>query len=200
MSKVSFKPGALLAPVPPAMISCGTEESANIITVAWTGIVNTLPPMTYISIRPERYSYNIIKESGEFVINLTTEKLARAADWCGARTGAKFDKFKELSLTKEPSVHLSCPMVGESPISFECKVKEILHFGSHDMFIASIVGMNIDESLIDEKGRINIDNAGLCAFAHGEYFALGKKLGGFGFSVRKKKPHKGGRKNNVNKK
>lgn len=190
MSKITWKPSTLLAPVPPTMVSCGTMEDSNIITIAWTGIVNTIPPMTYISIRPERHSYNIIKDSGEFVINLTNKNLIRASDWCGARTGAKYDKFKEMNLTKEAVSTLSCPAIGESPLNIECKVKQITHLGSHDMFLAEIAAINVDEKLIDETGKLRLDKANLAAFAHGEYFEIGKKFGSFGFSVRKKNKKK----------
>lgn len=186
MSKITWKPSTLLSPVPPAMITCGDMENSNIITIAWTGIVNTIPPMTYISIRPERYSYDIIKQSGEFVINLTDKKLIRAADWCGARTGSKFDKFKEMQLDKESVSVLSCPAIGQSPLNLECKVRDIIPLGSHDMFLAEIIAVNVDERLIDESGKLRLDKSGLAAFAHGEYFELGQKLGTFGFAVRKK--------------
>lgn len=186
MSKIAWKAGTLHAPLPPAMVSCGNSELANIITIAWTGIVNTIPPMTYISVRPERHSYSIIKETGEFVINLTPASLIRAADWCGARSGAKYDKFKEQGLTKEETVHLNCPSIAQCPLNLECRVKQIIPLGSHHMFLAEIVGMNVEETLIDGSGKLCMDKAGLAAFAHGEYFELGKKLGSFGFSVKKK--------------
>lgn len=189
MGKQTWKPGALIAPLPPAMVTCGDMENSNIITIAWTGIVNTIPPMTYISVRPERYSYNIIKESGEFVINLTTTELVRAADFCGARTGAKLDKFKEMKLTKEAVSKIGCPAIAESPINLECKVKEIIMLGSHDMFLSEIVAVNVDEKLLDEKGKLCLEKARIAAFSHGEYFELGKKIGTFGYSV-KKKPKK----------
>ncbi|MFZ2538406.1 MAG: flavin reductase family protein [Oscillospiraceae bacterium] len=187
MSKITWKASTLLAPVPPAMVSCGDMEISNIITIAWTGIVNTIPPMTYISIRPERYSYEMIKTSGEFVINLTDKNLIRAADWCGARTGTKHDKFKEMNLTKETVSKLSCPAIAQSPLNLECKVKDIIHLGSHDMFLSEIIAINVEEKLIDETGRLRLDKACLAAFAHGEYFELGKKIGSFGFAVKKKK-------------
>ncbi len=187
MSKLTWKPSTLLAPVPPAMVTCGTMEESNIITVAWTGIVNTIPPMTYVSIRPERHSYSIIKNSGEFVINLTNRQLIRAADFCGARTGAKIDKFRELQLTKEAVSALSCPAIAESPLNLECRVTQILPLGSHDMFLAEIIAVNVAEELIDTTGKLCLEKAGLAAFSHGEYFELGKKIGTFGYSVRKKK-------------
>ncbi len=195
MSKTVWNGGALLAPVPPVMVSCGTLEKPNIITVAWCGTLATQPATTYISVRPKRHSYGLIKESGEFVINLTTEALVRHADWCGVYTGAKVDKFTRCRLTAEKASRLSCPLIAESPLSIECRVKEIVALGSHDMFISEIVAIDIDEDLIDENGKLCLDKAGLVAFAHGEYFALGKKLGSFGYSVKKKKKkHSGGSK------
>lgn len=187
MGKVTWNGGALLAPVPPVMVSCGDSQRSNIITVAWCGTLATHPPMTYISVRPSRYSYNIIKESGEFAINLTTEQLVRAADTCGVYTGAKVDKFARCNLTRETASKISCPLIAESPLSIECKVKEIVPLGSHDMFVAEIVAVDVDEDLLDENGKLCLDRASLAAFSHGEYFALGKKLGSFGYSVRKKK-------------
>ena len=187
MSKIKWKGGALIAPLPPVMISCGDMEKSNIMTVAWTGIVNTIPPKTYISVRPSRYSYNIIKESGEFVINLTPAKIIKAADYCGIYTGAKVDKFAKCNLTKEEANEVKCPLIGESPLSLECKVTEIVPIGTHDMFLADIVAVDVDESLLDKDGRLDLARAGLAAFAHGEYFALGKKIGKFGFSTNKKK-------------
>ncbi len=191
MAKYKWKGGALVAPVPPAMISCmGADQKPNILTIAWTGILCTHPPKTYISVRPARHSYPIIKETGEFVINLTTKELVRAADFCGMKTGKKVDKFKECHLTPEfdPEFsEFSCPAIAESPMSLYCKVTDIVPLGSHDMFIADIVNISVDEKLIDADGKLCLDKAGLCAFAHGEYFELGKKLGNFGFSVAKKK-------------
>lgn len=186
MAKVQWKGGTLLSPVPAAMVSCGSMEKSNIITVAWTGIINSDPPKAYISVRPERYSYNIIKESGCFVINLTNGALVRACDTCGVLTGAKVDKFQKCKLTKLKASKIDCPMIGESPLSLECKVTDIVSLGSHDMFIADIVGADVDESLVDEKGRLRMDKAGLVAYSHGEYYALGKKVGKFGYSVKKK--------------
>ena len=187
MSKIKWKGGALIAPLPPVMISCGDMDKSNIMTVAWTGIVNTIPPKTYISVRPSRYSYNIIKESGEFVINLTPAKIIKAADYCGIYTGAKVDKFAKCNLTKEEANEVKCPLIGESPLSLECKVTEIVPIGTHDMFLADIVAVDVDESLLDKDGRLDLARAGLAAFAHGEYFELGKKIGKFGFSTNKKK-------------
>ncbi len=180
----------MLGPVPPALVSCGSMEKPNALTIAWTGILNTIPPKTYISVRPERYSYNLIKESGEFVINLPTEKIVKAVDYCGCRTGAKEDKLAKCNLTVSPAVKISAPLIDQSPVNLECKVTDIVHLGSHDMFIADIVGVNVDESLLDEKGKLHLSKAGLCAYAHGEYFALGKQIGDFGFSVRRKSVQK----------
>ncbi len=190
MKKQHWPGGAMLGPVPPALVSCGTMEKPNALTIGWTGILNTIPPKTYISVRPERYSYNLIKESGEFVINLPTEKIVRAVDYCGCRTGAKEDKLAKCGLTVTKGVKVDAPMVDQSPVNLECKVIDIVHLGSHDMFIADIVGVNVDESLLDEKGKLHLSKAGLCAYAHGEYFALGKQIGDFGFSVRRKSVQK----------
>ena len=187
MKKQHWPGGAMLGPVPPALVSCGTVEKPNALTIAWTGILNTIPPKTYISVRPERYSYNLIKDSGEFVINLPTEKIVKAVDYCGVRSGAKEDKLAKCNLTVSPSVKISAPMIDQSPVNLECKVTDIVHLGSHDMFIADVVAVDVEESLIDQYGKLRLDKANLAAFAHGEYFALGKKIGDFGFSVRKKK-------------
>ena len=185
MARKSFKAGALTAPLPPVMVSVGDMENANIITIGWTGILSTIPPRTYISVRPQRHSYGILKEKKEFVINLTTAKQARVVDYVGIYTGAKVDKFKECSLTKVESKEVSAPTIGECPISLECRVIEIIPMGTHDVFIADIVSVSCDESVIDEKGKIRFDQADLMAYAHGEYFALGEKLGCFGFSTKK---------------
>lgn len=190
MSKIKWKGGALLSPVPPAMVSCSDGEQDNIITIAWTGIVNTVPPKTYISVRPSRHSHKMIKESGVFAINLTTKELVRYADCCGVYTGAKVDKFQRCKLTKEPASEINCPLIAESPLSLECRVTDIIPLGSHDMFLADIVAVDVDESLVDEKGRLCLERAGIVAYAHGDYFELGKKLGNFGFSVKKKKKSK----------
>ena len=187
MAKVKWRGGALLAPVPPVMVSCGDMERSNIITVAWTGILNTIPPKTYISVRPSRYSYELIKERGEFVINLSTADLIRTVDSCGVYTGRKVDKFKKYSLTKTEAFEVSAPLIGECPLSLECRVTDIVPLGSHDMFIADIVAVDVDETLLDKDGKLHLDRANLAAYAHGEYFELGKKIGSFGFSVKKKK-------------
>jgi flavin reductase (DIM6/NTAB) family NADH-FMN oxidoreductase RutF len=190
MSKVQWKGGALLAPIPAVMVTCGTMEHPNVITIAWTGILNTIPPKTYIAVRPSRFSYPIIRESGEFVINLTTEELIRACDFCGVRSGKDIDKIKTCGLHLEPSSQIRTPMLAESPVSLECKVYDIIPMGSHDLFLADIVAVNVEEKHIDAAGKLHIDDCRLSAFAHGEYFSLGKKIGSFGFSVRKKKKKK----------
>ena len=187
MAKVTWKPGTHLSPVPPALISCSHEGKDNLITVAWTGILNSEPPKTYISVRPERHSYQMIKESGEFVINLPSQHIVRSIDFCGVRSGKNTDKFTACKLTREKASVVSCPMVAESPVSIECKVTDIIPLGSHDMFMADIVAVNIDERYIDDKGKFHIEKCALAAYAHGQYFALGKKIGSFGYSVKKKK-------------
>ena len=190
MSKTMWKPGTFIYPIPAVMVSCGTFEKSNILTVAWTGILNTNPAMVYISVRPERYSYNLIKESGEFVINLTTKNLAFATDWCGVKSGANVDKFKEMKLTKQKANFVKCPMIQESPVSVECKVKEIRELGSHHMFVAEVLAINADDKYIDEKGAFDISKCDLMAYANGGYYSLDKKIGKFGYSVEKKKKSK----------
>ena len=187
MKKVTWKGGALLAPMPPVMVSCGTHEESNIITIAWTGILNTHPPMTYISVRPSRHSYAIIKERGEFAINLTSADLVKKADYCGIYTGKKVDKFAKCGFTKQEASVVSCPIIAECPMTLECKVKEIVPLGTHDMFISEIVAIDVAEELLDENGKLHLERARLAAFAHGEYFEVGKKIGNFGFSVKKSK-------------
>ena len=187
MGKVKFRGGALLAPTPPVMVSCGTTQNANIITVAWCGITNTVPPKTYISVRPTRHSYGIIKERGEFVLNLTPSSLVKAADYCGTYTGKKVDKFKKCNLTKLEVDEVSAPLIAEAPLSLCCHVTNILPQGSHDMFLADVVAVYADETLLDDKGKLHMERAGLCAYAHGEYFALGKRIGSFGFRPKRKK-------------
>lgn len=186
--KHSFKPGTMLYPLPAVMVSCGASpDEYNIITVAWTGTICSDPPMCYISIRPERHSYDIIRRTGEFVINLTTESLARATDWCGVRSGRDYNKFREMKLTPEPAGVVAAPTIGESPVAIECRVKQIVPLGTHDMFIAEVVNVLVDEALINsETGKFELERAGLMAYSHGEYYALGKALGHFGWSVRKK--------------
>ena len=190
MSRKIWKAGTFIYPLPAVMVSCGTMEKSNIMTVAWTGILNTNPAMCYISVRPERYSYNLIKEQGEFVINLTNERLAYATDWCGVKTGAKVDKFKEMHLTKEKAEFVKCPIIKESPVAIECKVKEIKELGSHHMFVAEVLSIDADEQYIDEKGAFDISKCNLIAYSNGHYYSMGKKIGRFGFSVQKKKKRK----------
>lgn len=187
MAKKTLRGGALVCPLPPTMVSCGDMENSNIITIGWTGILNTIPPKTYISVRPTRHSYNIIKEKGEFVINLTPSKLVKEADYCGIYTGKKVDKFEKCKLTKVKGTQVDAPMIDECPVSIECKVTDIIPLGSHDMFMADIVAVNVDESLFDKDDKMHLDKANLVAYAHGEYFELGKKIGKFGFSTNKKK-------------
>ena len=186
MGRVVWKPGTFIYPIPAVMVSCGNMEKSNIITVAWTGILNTNPATCYISVRPERHSHNIIKESGEFVINLTNKNLAFATDWCGVKTGAKVDKFKEMNLHKEKAKFVKVPLIKESPVSIECKVKQIVPLGSHDMFVAEVLSIDVDDRYIDEKGAFDISKCDLIAYANGGYYPLGKKIGKFGFSVEKK--------------
>ncbi len=185
--KEHWKGSVLTAPLPPVLVSCGTVDKPNVLTVAWTGILNTQPPVTYISVRPERYSYGLIKESGEFVINLSTEELVKAVDYCGVKSGAKTDKLKDMGLTVSKCEAVGAPMLDQSPLSLECKVRQIIPLGTHDMFMADIVGVNAAKELLDDKGRLCLERARLLAYSHGEYYALGRKLGSFGYSVRKKK-------------
>lgn len=195
MSRENWRAGNMLYPLPAVMVSCARPgEKPNIITVAWAGTICSSPAMVSISVRPERYSYNIIKETGEFVINLTTEKLVRATDYCGVRSGRDVDKFAEMHLTAGEAVHVSAPVIEESPVNIECKVKQILELGSHHMFVAEVVGVDIDSSLLDEKGKFQLNKAGLMVYSHGEYFGLGKKIGSFGYSVRRKNTGKPGKK------
>ena len=190
MAKVTWKPGTLMAPVPPALISCAHGGKDNLITIAWTGIINSEPAKTYISVRPSRYSYDLIKESREFCINMPSSHIVRSIDFCGVKSGKDIDKFSACKLTREKASIVSCPMVAESPVSIECKVTEIVPLGTHDMFIADIVAVNIDERYIDERGKFHPEKCAFAAYAHGQYFALGKKIGSFGYSVKKKKPSK----------
>ena len=189
MEKIAWQGGALIAPIPAVMVSCGDMEKSNRITVAWCGITNTVPPKTYISVRPSRHSFDIIKESGEFVINLVPATLAKTADFCGVYTGKKVDKFEKCSLTKEKASKVSVPLIGECPISIECKVTDIIPLGSHHMFLADIVAVNVEKRLL-EGDKLCINRAHLCAFAHGEYYKLGERIGKFGFSVKNKNKNK----------
>ena len=195
-----WKPGNFVYPIPAVLVTCGDEKKANVMTVAWTGTLNSSPAIAYISVRKERYSYNIIKENKEFVINLTNEKLAYATDWCGVRSGAKYDKFKEMHLTPQESKKVSCPGILESPVNIECKVNQILELGSHDMIVADVLCVTVDDKYMDDKGRFDLQATDLVAYSHGEYFELGDKLGKFGYSVAKKPTGKAGKKTPVGKK
>jgi len=191
MGKQNWKAGNMLYPVPAVMVSCKAksdknENRSNIITLAWAGTVCSDPVMLSVSIRPERYSHDIIEKSGEFVVNLVTENLTRACDWCGVRSGKDYDKFKEMKLTEYVSDFIKTPAIAESPVNIYCKVKEILRLGSHDMFLAEVVGVTVDEAYMDENGKFDLEACKLMAYSHGDYFALGKKLGKFGYSVKKK--------------
>ena len=187
MSKQSWRGSALLNPVPPVLVSCGSLEKPNLITIGWAGTICTKPAMVSISVRPERYSYGLIKESGQFAINLPTEALVRAVDWCGVKSGRDVDKFAALGLHAGAGSALSgCPILEESPVNLECKVTQTIPLGSHELFLAEVVGCCVDESLLDSEGKLRLDKAGLIAYSHGEYRALGRQLGTFGYSVRKK--------------
>ena len=188
MGREVWKPGNMLYPVPAVMVSCGREgEKPNIITLAWVGNVCSDPVMLTISVRKNRYSYDIIKETGEFVVNLTNRELARACDWCGVKSGRDFDKYKEMGLTPSKSETVKAPGIAESPVSIECKVKDIVELGTHDMFVAEVTAVTVDDKYMDESGKFYLDAADLIAYSHGEYFTLGEKLGKFGFSVKKVK-------------
>ncbi len=190
--KQDWKPGTMIYPLPAALISCGSNpEEQNIFTVSWLGTICSDPPMCYISVRPSRYSHDIIKRNGEFVINLTTEELARATDWCGVRSGRDYNKFLEMKLTPGKATIVHAPVIEESPVCIECRVKEVVPLGSHDMFIADVVNVRADEQFLDsETGRFDMQRAGLLAYSHGHYYALGKKIGKFGWSVQKNRKKK----------
>ena len=188
MAKEYWKAGNMVYPVPAVMVSCRDKNGKdNIITVAWTGTICTNPPMVYISVRPERYSYNIIRDTKEFVINLTTKNLAYVTDYCGVKSGKDVDKFKECKLNKLESKYVNAPSILESPVNIECKVKEILELGSHHMFLAEVLGVTIDNKYLDETGRFNLNEAMPIAYSHGQYYELGNWLGKFGYSVKKDK-------------
>lgn len=201
MSKQVWKAGNMLYPLPAVMVSTADKSgNTNILTIAWTGTVCTNPPMAYISVRPERYSYHMIEESGEFVINLTTEKLARAADFCGVRSGREVDKWEECGLTPGTAHSLKyAPCIEESPVNIECRVVKTEKLRSHHMFLAEVMAVRIDDSYMDERGKFELNRTGLLAYSHGEYLGLGKKLGTFGYSVRKKKPDRKKRRKSENK-
>lgn len=186
MGKQSWKPGNMLYPLPVVMVSVADKEGKqNIITIAWAGTVCSNPPMVSISVRPERYSYNVLKETGEFVINLTTKELTYATDYCGVKSGRDVDKFKEMGLTALPGKEVNAPLIAESPVNIECKVTQVIPLGSHDMFLAEVVAVHVDEKYIDEKGKFHLDKAEPIAYSHGDYLATGELLGTFGYSVKK---------------
>jgi flavin reductase (DIM6/NTAB) family NADH-FMN oxidoreductase RutF len=189
MAKIKWKPGNLLYPLPAVMISCGTKpENHNIITVSWAGTINTDPPMVSISIRKERHSFDIIKEAGEYVINLTTRELAKAADWCGVKSGRDFDKFKEMKLTAVSASKIKTPLIAESPVNIECKVTQIIELGTHHMFLAKVVAVNVEERFLDKQtNKFDLRQTDPITYLHGSYYTLGENLGRFGFSVRKKR-------------
>ena len=188
MGKQSWKPGNMLYPLPAVLVTVADKQgNQNVFTVAWTGTVCSDPAMVSISVRKERYSYHMIEETGEFVINLTTKKLAFATDYCGVKSGRDVDKFKEMHLTPLPGEKVAAPLLLESPINIECKVKQIIPLGTHDMFLAEVVAVHADEAYMDEKGRFSLVKAEPMVYSHGTYYSLGKELGSFGYSVRKKK-------------
>lgn len=190
MGKDIWKPGTVIYPVPPLWSPAAPMEQKNIITVAWTGTVNSDPAMTYVSIRPSRHSYNIIKETGEFVINLVTERLAYACDFCGVRSGRDLDKFETMHLTAKKGEKVNAPIIYESPVNIECKVKEIIPLGTHDMFLAEVVSVQVSDEYLDETGKFHFDRAKPICYSHGAYYGLGRKIGTFGYSVRKKEETK----------
>jgi len=188
MTKQSWKGSTLLNPEPPVLVSCGPLDKPNLITIGWTGTICTQPSMLSISVRPERYSYGLIKESGKFAVNLPTEALVRAVDWCGVKSGRDTDKFAACGLHAEAGSALAgCPVLAESPVNLECRVTQVIPLGSHDMFLAEVVACDVDEALLDENGKLRLDKAKLIVYSHGEYLALGRRLGTFGYTVRKSK-------------
>ena len=187
MAKIHWKPGTMIYPLPAVMVSCGeTPDEFNIITISWTGTICSDPPMCSISVRPSRHSFEIIKRTGEFVINLTTEKLAQATDWCGCRSGKKYNKWKEMNLTPAPAKLVKAPVIAESPVNIECRVKNIIDLGVHHMFIAEVVNVSVDDSYVDESGAFSYAKSAPLVYSHGHYFGLGRKIGKFGWSVEKK--------------
>jgi flavin reductase (DIM6/NTAB) family NADH-FMN oxidoreductase RutF len=192
MARTYWKPGTIIYPLPAVMVSCGENaEEYNILTIAWTGTINSDPPMCYISVRPGRHSYDIIKRTGEYVINLTTEKLAKATDWCGCRSGRKYNKWKEMNLTPAPAKIVKAPIIEESPVNIECVVKDIVELGTHHMFISDVVGVSVDDKYMNEQQAFSFSKADPLVYSHGHYFGMGKIIGKFGWSVeKKKKPEK----------
>ncbi|WP_321347630.1 flavin reductase family protein [uncultured Draconibacterium sp.] len=195
MARTYWKPGTIVYPLPAVMVSCGENpEEYNIITIAWTGTINSDPPMCYISVRPGRHSYDIIKRTGEYVINLTTEKLAKATDWCGCRSGRKYNKWEEMNLTPAPAKMVKAPIIEESPVNIECRVKDIVELGSHHMFISEVVSVSVDDTYMNDKQAFSFSKANPLVYSHGHYFGMGKRIGKFGWSVEKKKTKKKRRK------
>lgn len=190
MGKIVWKGGTLLSPVPAVLVSCGTMEKADIVTVGWTGLVSTKPPRVSVSLRPTRYSYGLIRETGEFVINLPLATMSRYVDWCGTFSGAHVDKFEQMPFTKMPASNVACPLIEECPVALECRVFAVYPMGSHDMFVADIVNVDVDENLVDESGAMHLEKVPLMAYAHGDYYALGRKLGHIGYSATKRKTNK----------
>ena len=190
MAKQTWQGGNMLYPLPAVMVSCANAAGEkDIVTVAWAGTVCTNPPMLSISLRPERHSYHIVRESGEFVVNLVTARLQRACDWCGVRSGRDYDKWAECRLTPAPATTLElAPAIEESPVSIECRVRDVLELGSHHLFLADVTAVQVEDALLDDRGRLDLARAGLTAYSHGEYFELGRRIGSFGYSVRKRKP------------
>ena len=189
--KIDFKPGNMLYPLPAVMVSCGSGDQANILTVAWAGTVCSDPPMVSISVRPERHSYPLIKENGEYVINLVTEDLVRAADYCGVRSGRDVDKWKDCGLTRAASKTVGCPAIAESPVNIECRIRSMQDLGTHTMFVAEVTAVRVDGKYMTEKGSFRLNDARLITYSHGTYYALGEALGTFGFSVKKENGRNG---------
>lgn len=190
MDRIKWQGSTLLSPVPAALVTVGVGDSANVLTVAWCGIVNSHPPVTYISVRPTRHSHALLREHGEFVIHLTNTALCRATDFCGVYTGAKVNKFERCGLTRIPSTEVAVPTIAEAPLALECRVRTVTPLGSHDMFLADILAVTVRPELLDERGRLCLERADLMAYSHGTYFSLGKPLGSFGFSAAKRKKTK----------
>ena len=196
MAKQKWKPGNMVYPLPAVLVSCGDKEGdVNLMTAAWTGTICSDPPMVYVSIRKQRHSHHMVLETGEYVINLTTEDLAWATDYCGVRSGKDQDKFKEMNLTPEFGELTYAPMVKESPVSIECKVTQVMELGTHDMFMAEVIAVHVDDRYMDEKGSFHLDQAKPLVYSHGQYYGVGKHIGGFGYAVRKKTTKKSNTKN-----
>ena len=191
MGKQKWKPGNMLYPLPAVLVTAADRQGrTNVFTVAWAGTVCTNPPMVSISVRPERFSHHMILETGEFVLNLTTERMAYAVDYCGVKSGRDVDKFQKLKLQTEPASEVGVPMIKDAPVCIECRVTEVKHLGSHDLFLAKVLAVHTEEDYLDQKGRLRLQEAGMLVYSHGEYYGLGKKLGTFGYSVRRRKERK----------